>query len=119
MDVFWDVLQFRDHVMTHDEGAERLVHDIRLAKRLGFANVRVLATHPLEVMVEPMAVIRDQVREIADYVEQTETRRARRRRRSAPGGRHLGAHGRKRPRLLPAVPSTGTTCRRISWGRFA
>ncbi len=50
MDVFCDVLQFRDHVMSLEECAERLKHDIRLAKRLGFKNVRTLATTPVEVM---------------------------------------------------------------------
>lgn len=50
MDVFCDVLQFRDHVMSLEECAERLRHDIRLAKRLGFKNVRTLATTPIEVM---------------------------------------------------------------------
>ncbi|MEZ5767227.1 MAG: hypothetical protein R3D80_05785 [Paracoccaceae bacterium] len=51
MDVGMDVLQFRDHVMTIEENAERLRHDIRLAKRLGFTNVRVLSTTPLEVIL--------------------------------------------------------------------
>ena len=32
MDVFCDVLQFRDHVMSFEECAERLKHDIKLAK---------------------------------------------------------------------------------------
>lgn len=50
MDVFCDVLQFRDHVMSLEECAERLRHDIRLAKRLGFKYVRTLATTPVEVM---------------------------------------------------------------------
>lgn len=50
MDVFCDVLQFRDHVMSLEECAERLRHDIRLAKKLGFKNVRTLATTPIEVM---------------------------------------------------------------------
>lgn len=50
MDVFCDVLQFRDHVMSLEECAERLKHDIRLAKKLGFKNVRTLATTPIEVM---------------------------------------------------------------------
>ena len=39
MDVFMDVLQFRDHVMSYHECAERLIGDIRLAKKLGFQNV--------------------------------------------------------------------------------
>ena len=92
MDVFWDVLQFRDHVMSHHEGAERLIHDIRLAKRLGFANVRVLATHPLDVMLEalpvaeeldirlgreihqPMGLTGPHVAEIVDHVARTGTK---------------------------------------------
>jgi hypothetical protein len=51
MDVGMDVLQFRDHVMSHDECAERLRHDIRLAKKLGFKNVRVLSVVPLDIML--------------------------------------------------------------------
>ncbi|MCH7627082.1 MAG: xylose isomerase [Proteobacteria bacterium] len=54
MDVSFDVLQFRDHVMSHDEVAERLMRDMRLAKRLGFANVRVLSTCPLDVMIKAL-----------------------------------------------------------------
>jgi hypothetical protein len=50
MDVSMDVLQFRDHVMSFEECAERLCHDIGLAKRLGFHNVRVLSTTPIEVI---------------------------------------------------------------------
>lgn len=87
MDVSFDVLQFRDHVMDHDEVAERLRHDIRLAHRLGFANVRVLSTCPLDVMVkalpeverlgmrlgkevhQPMALEGRQVTEIIDYAD--------------------------------------------------
>lgn len=56
MDVFCDVLQFRDHVMSYSECAERLKSDIRLAKRLGFKNVRTLATTPAEVMIEALPV---------------------------------------------------------------
>ena len=92
MDVFWDVLQFRDHVMTHHEGAARLVHDLGLASRLGFTNGRVLATHPIEVMTEalpvaeelgirivkeihqPMGLTGQHVQEIADVVDRTGTR---------------------------------------------
>lgn len=51
LDVGMDVLQFRDHVMTHEECAERLRADIRLARMLGFPVVRVLSTTPVEVMV--------------------------------------------------------------------
>lgn len=47
MDVCMDVLQFRTHVMNHDECAERLRSDIKLAKMLGFSIVRVLSIVPL------------------------------------------------------------------------
>ncbi len=56
MDVFCDVLQFRDHVMSYSECADRLKSDIRLAKKMGFKNVRTLATTPLEVMTEALPV---------------------------------------------------------------
>lgn len=56
MDVFCDVLQFRDHVMNYSECADRLKSDIRLAKKMGFKNVRTLATTPLEVMTEALPV---------------------------------------------------------------
>ncbi|MGN1193349.1 MAG: sugar phosphate isomerase/epimerase family protein [Dorea sp.] len=56
MDVFCDVLQFRDHVMSYSECADRLKSDIRLAKKLGFKNVRTLATTPAEVMFEALPV---------------------------------------------------------------
>lgn len=56
MDVFCDVLQFRDHVMSISECADRLKQDIRLAKNLGFKNVRTLATTPVEVMIEALPV---------------------------------------------------------------
>lgn len=56
MDVFCDVLQFRDHVMSISECADRLKQDIRLAKKLGFKNVRTLATTPVEVMIEALPV---------------------------------------------------------------
>lgn len=50
MDVFLDVHQFRDHIMTHAEAAERLKNDIKLAARLGFKNVRVLCLVPVDVI---------------------------------------------------------------------
>ena len=93
MDVSFDVLQFRDHVMSHEEVCERLIRDMRLAKRLGFGNVRVLSTCPFEVMVkalpeaerldlrlgkevhQPMALEGRQVTEIIEYVERTGTDR--------------------------------------------
>lgn len=92
MDVCMDVLQFRDHVMTYEECAERLRRDLRLAKRLGFANVRVLSVVPVEVMVaalplaeeldirlgkeihQPMPLEGQQVTEILDHIERTGTR---------------------------------------------
>lgn len=92
MDVSFDVLQFRDHVMSHDEVAERLMRDMRLAKRLGFRNVRVLSTCPFEVMLkalplaeeidirlgkevhQPMRLEGQQVAEIIEYAERTGTR---------------------------------------------
>lgn len=92
MDVAFDVLQFRDHVMDYDEVAERLRRDIHLAKRLGFGNVRVLSTCPFEVMVkalplaekldirlgkevhQPMRLEGRQVTEIIEFAEQNATR---------------------------------------------
>lgn len=50
MDVFLDVHQFRDHVMTHAEAAERLKNDIRIAARMGFKNVRCLCMVPIDVV---------------------------------------------------------------------
>ena len=95
MDVSMDVLQFRDHVMSIEECAERLRHDIRLAKSLGFQNVRVLSTTPLDVMLlalplaeelniklgkeihQPMPLEGRQVTEIIEFIERT-------------GSKHLG-----------------------------
>lgn len=92
MDVFGDVLQFRDHVMSLEELAERLKSDIRLAKRLGFKNVRTLATTPIEVMTLALPVAEEcdirigkeihapiplngqYVNEIVDYVNKTGTK---------------------------------------------
>lgn len=92
MDVSFDVLQFRDHVMDHEECANRLRHDLCLAKRLGFKNVRVLSTCPLDVMIralplaeeldirlgkeihQPMPLEGSQVTEILDYVAKTGTK---------------------------------------------
>lgn len=50
MDVYLDVHQFRDHIMTHREAAERLKNDIKLAAKLGFKNVRPLCLVPIEVI---------------------------------------------------------------------
>ncbi|MFC2360431.1 MAG: hypothetical protein ACFNME_06330 [Actinomyces dentalis] len=90
-DVSMDVLQFRDHVMTHEECAERLRHDLRLAKRLGFERVRVLSVVPIEVLKlalplaeeldlpmgkevhQPMKLDGRQVTEIIDCIEKTGT----------------------------------------------
>ncbi|MBE6955040.1 MAG: xylose isomerase [Ruminococcaceae bacterium] len=41
MDTFIDTLQFRDHVMTYAECAERIKYDLRIAKRMGFKNMRL------------------------------------------------------------------------------
>ncbi|MCO1368646.1 sugar phosphate isomerase/epimerase [Burkholderia multivorans] len=92
MDVGMDVLQFRDHVMTYEECADRLRHDIRLAKSLGFKNVRVLSVVPIEILIsalplaesldirlgkeihQPMRLEGQQVTEILDYVAKTGTK---------------------------------------------
>ena len=92
MDVFGDVLQFRDHVQTYHENAERLMSDIRLAKKMGFKNVRTLATCPIEVMILALPVAEEcdirlgkeihapiplngqYVNEIVDYVQKTGTK---------------------------------------------
>ncbi|MFH8253160.1 sugar phosphate isomerase/epimerase family protein [Microbacterium sp. B2969] len=50
LDVGMDVLQFRDHVMTYEECAERLIRDISLAKSLGFSIVRVMSIVPIEII---------------------------------------------------------------------
>ncbi|UQN30443.1 sugar phosphate isomerase/epimerase family protein [Brachybacterium kimchii] len=89
MDVGLDVLQFRDHVMTHREAADRLVHDIRLAHRLGFRNVRTLSVVPVDVIEmalpvaeeldirlgkevhQPMRLEGEQVSEIIDLAQRT------------------------------------------------
>ncbi|GAA3792631.1 hypothetical protein [Amycolatopsis tucumanensis] len=92
MDVGMDVLQFRDHVMTIEECADRLRHDLRLAQRLGLANVRVLSVVPIDVLTaalplaeeldirlgkeihQPMPLEGKQVGEILDVIERTGTR---------------------------------------------
>jgi hypothetical protein len=92
LDVGLDVLQFRDHVMSYEEAADRLRHDIRLAKSLGFRNVRTLSVVPLKIMIsalplaeeldirlgreihQPMTLEGQQVTEIIDYAERTGTR---------------------------------------------
>ena len=50
MDIYLDVHQFRDHIMTHREAAERLKNDIKLAAKLGFKNVRSLCLVPIDVI---------------------------------------------------------------------
>ncbi|MCM8709936.1 sugar phosphate isomerase/epimerase [Clostridium sp. SYSU_GA19001] len=50
MDVYLDVHQFRDHIMTHREAAERLKNDIKIAARMGFKNVRALCLVPIDVI---------------------------------------------------------------------
>ncbi|MEU4896420.1 hypothetical protein AB0B12_27435 [Streptomyces sp. NPDC044780] len=91
MDVGMDVLQFRDHVMTHEECADRLRHDIRLAKSLGFTGVRVLSVVPVDILLmalpvaesldirlgkeihQPMNLEGREVGDILDIVERTGT----------------------------------------------
>jgi sugar phosphate isomerase/epimerase len=50
MDVYLDVHQFRDHVMSYGEGAERLRRDITIASKMGFENVRCLAGVPVDII---------------------------------------------------------------------
>ena len=50
MDVYLDVYQFRDHVMTYPEAAERLKNDLKIAARMGFENIRCLNAVPVEVI---------------------------------------------------------------------
>ncbi len=50
LDIYMDVHQFRDHVMTHKEAAERLKNDIKIAAKLGFKNVRCLCLVPIDVI---------------------------------------------------------------------
>lgn len=49
-DVFLDVHQFRDHVMTHKEAALKLKNDIKIAAEMGFENVRTLSSVPIDVI---------------------------------------------------------------------
>lgn len=50
MDIYLDVHQFRDHVMTHEEATERLKRDIQIAAKMGFENVRCLCLVPIDVI---------------------------------------------------------------------
>ncbi|MDA8033599.1 MAG: xylose isomerase [Actinomycetota bacterium] len=92
LDVSMDVLQFRDHVMSYDECADRLRHDLQLAHTLGFRIVRCISVVPLEVMLaalplaesldirlgkeihQPMPLDGGQVEEIVAFVDRTGTR---------------------------------------------
>lgn len=47
MDTYMDTLQFRDHVLTFDECAERLKYDLKLAKKMGFKNMRLCHNVPM------------------------------------------------------------------------
>ena len=91
MDVGMDVLQFRDHVMTYQECADRLISDIKLAHKLGFKNVRTLSVVPIEIIAlalptaealdiklgkeihQPMTLEGAEVSEILDLCERTGT----------------------------------------------
>ena len=59
MDIYLDVLQFRDHVMNHAEAVERLKRDLKIAARLGFQNVRALAPCPEDVIEACIPVAED------------------------------------------------------------
>lgn len=92
MDVGMDVLQFRDHVMTHEEVAERLIADLHLAHRLGFRIVRTLSVVPVDILEralpvaeeldirigkeihQPMRLEGQQVAEIVDLAQRTGSR---------------------------------------------
>jgi hypothetical protein len=50
MDCYFDPMQFRDHVMNHKEATLRLIHDIEIAAKLGFENVRCLCVVPIDVI---------------------------------------------------------------------
>ncbi len=59
MDIYLDVLQFRDHIMNHAECVERLKRDLKIAARLGFENVRCLAPVPTDVIEACIPVAED------------------------------------------------------------
>lgn len=59
MDIYLDVLQFRDHVMNHAEAVERLKRDLKIAARLGFQNVRALAPCPEDVIEACIPIAED------------------------------------------------------------
>ncbi len=47
MDTYTDTLQFRDHVLTIEECAERLKYDLTLASKMGFQNIRLCHNVPM------------------------------------------------------------------------
>ncbi len=57
MDTYVDTLQFRDHVMTYEECAERLKYDLELAHKLGFKYMRLCHFVPMRsvLMALPLA----------------------------------------------------------------
>lgn len=57
MDTYLDTLQFRDHVMTYAEAAEHIKYDLRIAKKMGFQNIRLVHNVPFEAieMALPLA----------------------------------------------------------------
>lgn len=50
MDTYLDTMQFRDHAMTFAEAAEHIKYDLRLAKKLGFENIRLVHDVPFEAI---------------------------------------------------------------------
>jgi len=50
MDTYMDTLQFRDHVLTIEECAERLKYDLRLASKLGFKIMRLCHNIPMRAV---------------------------------------------------------------------
>lgn len=50
MDTFIDTLQFRDHVMTYRETAERIRYDLELAHKMGFRNMRLSHHTPYQAV---------------------------------------------------------------------
>ena len=50
LDLFMDVLRFRDHVMNAKEAAELLKIDMLIAKKMGFTHVRGMTAMPVETI---------------------------------------------------------------------
>ncbi len=50
MDTYMDTLQFRDHVLTIEECAERLKYDLNLASKMGFGNIRLCHHVPMRAV---------------------------------------------------------------------